>query len=469
MQAIQSIPGRAFILITLLLMSGTLIAAEDALDYYFADLTFRDDITTRQYETVQLRLRNDQFDQARDAAEILIDDNLDLATSNPVLFGQLLANLGVILAYQEKYLEAMQALDTSLQTIEEFSNPFTFTLKKISMARGLVQMQLGLFEEAEESFRRAQHITHRIGGVYSPDQLEVLRHLTKLNLKQGKLPDADREQEFSLRVTEQVYGENSEELLPILQRLGAYFASRGNMFSLVDAPDYRYFRDRMFRQAIGYYNRSIEIVEDNYGVNDPRLIEPLRGLARARLLQITNRSAAEAALERVLQIVNSNPETDVPDRVKAMISLGDIYTITGDRRAAQIYLNAWQLMQEDAAYLQLSAEIFGTPTRLHPEITGILYLKRKPDAATEEDVELFIDVAYSVQLNGRVNNIVLIDKNVPNAQVRYMRAHLAEARFRPRILDGELVATENLMIHQTFEVIGKAPQSTKLSVGQGPQ
>jgi len=457
--------GKAFILVIFLVASGTVGAAEAALDYYFSDLAFRDDASTRQFETIQLMLRNGQVEQARDTAEILVDDNLHLASSHPILFGKLLANLGIILAYQEKYPEAMQALDISLQTIEESSKPFTFTLKQITMARGLVQTELKLFEDAEESFRRAQHITHRIGGVYSPDQLEVLRHLTKLNLKQGKLPAADRQQEFSLRVTEQSYGKNSEELVPILQRLGAYFASRGGMFSLSDAPDFRYFRDQMFRQSISYYERTIEIIEDNHGVNDLRLVEPLRGLSRARLLQITNRTASEAALERVLHIVNSNPGTDVPDQIKAMIGLGDIYTITGDQRATQVYLDAWQLMQEDQSYRQLSAEIFGTPTRLHPQIDGVLYLDRTPDAAMEEDVELFIDVAYSVHANGRVNNIQLMDKNVPNAQVRYMRAHLANARFRPRILNGELVATENLMIHQTFEVIQKAPPTTNISIG----
>lgn len=461
-----AVPGKVFILIAMMFVCGTLDADDDALDYYFPDLIFKDDLATQQYDSVQRLLKDGQIEQAREAAEILIDDNLDLAQSNPILFGKLLANLGVILAHQEKYPESMQALDVSIQSIEDASNPYTFTLKKITMARGLVQTRLRLFEEAEESFRRAQHITHRIGGVYSPDQLEVLRHLTRLNLKQGNLIDADREQEFSLRVSEQVYGENSEELLPVLQRLGAYFASRGSMFSLSSGPDFRYFRDQMFRQSLRYYDRAIKIVEDNYGVNDLRLIEPLRGLARARLLQVTHRSASEVALERVVYIVDSNPASDVTDRVKALISLGDIYTITGDKRASDVYLSAWNLMQEDTAYRNLAAEVFGTPTRLHPDMDSVLYLDRLPDAALEEEVELFIDVGYSVLANGRVSNIKLIEKNVPNAQVRYMRALLADARFRPRILDGELVATDNLMIHQTFQVLDRSTPTTGISIGQ---
>jgi hypothetical protein len=59
-----------------------------------------------------------------------------------------------------------------------------------------------------------------------------------------------------------------------------------------------------------------------------------------------------------------------------------------------------------------------------------------------------------------------VDKNVPNEQFRYMRDQLTETRFRPRIFDGELVSTENLMIHQTFQVIGDRPVKSDISVNQ---
>ena len=452
------------VIMLLPLWSGIACAEENILDYFFDELTFNDETSRRQYEQIQIQLRNGLFEPAKQSAENLVANNIGLSESDPALYGKLLANLGILLSSQGHYLEAMEVLDPGLEFIEEKANPFSTTLMNAIMARGLTQSELDYFEEAEESFRRAQHISHRVGGVYTPRQLEIINYITKLNLRQGKLLAADREQAFNLRISEQAYGKDSEELVPILRRLGAYFASRGKMIPLSDVPDFRYYRDSLFRQSINLYKRAIKIIEDNYGANDLRLVEPLRGLARARLLQITNRSASEAALERALSIVDSNPDTDLPDRVKAMIRLADIYTITGDRRSSGIYLQAWEMMQENAAYKQLSAEIFGTPTRLHPEVSGVLYLARKPDAALKGDVELYINVAYSVRANGRVTNIHLLDKNVPNAQVRYMRARLAETRFRPRILDGELVATDNLMIHQTFEVIDSGLVDSNISI-----
>lgn len=460
-------PSKTMPLIWLVLISlscSTVSASEAILDYIFDDITFSDQASNKRFQRLQVQLRDGLIEQATQLAEELLEQNIELSETHPIRYGKLLSNFGMLLSYRGSFEEAMISLNPALEFIEQKANPFSAMILKVIMAKGLTLAELGLFKEAEEAFRRAQHISHRIGGVYTPEQLEIINHITRLNLRQGQYIDADREQNFNLRISEQAYGEDSEEIIPVLERLGAYFASRGEMIPLTGSSEYRYYRDSLFRQSLKLYDRAIKIIEANYGVNDMRLLGPLQGLARARLLQSTNRSASEAALERALDIVESNPETDVPDRVRAMIYLGDIYTITGDRRARNIYLKAWQTMQDDPTYNELSANIFGTPTRLHPEVSGILYLSRKPDAALENAVELYIDVSYSVRANGRVGDIHLIDKNVPNAQVRYMRSQLAATRFRPRILDGKLVRTENLMIHQTFEVLDDGPVGSSITI-----
>ena len=119
----------------------------------------------------------------------------------------------------------MEHLDQGLEFIETTSHPFSTTLMNLVVARGITQSGLNAFKEAEDSFRRAQHISHRIGGVYTPDQLKVVEHITRLDLKQGRILDADQNQAFSLLVSEHSYGKESEKLLPVLERVGAYFAA----------------------------------------------------------------------------------------------------------------------------------------------------------------------------------------------------------------------------------------------------
>ena len=126
-------------------------------------------------------------------------------------------------------------------------------------------------------------------------------------------------------------------------------------------------------------------------------------------------------------------------------------------------------MQGDPTYARLRANIFGTPTRLYPQVTEVLYLDRAPDALDEGTTELYADIGYTVRADGRVSNIKVLEKNVPNSEVRFLRAKLGNSRFRPRIVEGELLATKNLMIHQIFEVIDDDDLKDASSSSPDPQ
>jgi tetratricopeptide (TPR) repeat protein len=238
-------------------------------------------------------------------------------------------------------------------------------------------------------------------------------------------------------------------LLPTLEKLGQYFAYRAVTSSQFEEPALRYQQEALFRESLDLYDRAIKIIEDNYGPNDLRLVNSLQGIAQARLMQRAN-SKSEQALERALFVIESNPTTDLPDRIEAIIRMGDLYTRTSDDRAGETYLRAWSLMEENPDYKWLKTQAFGAPTRLYPRAQSVVYLDRRP--RTADGSELFIDAEYTVRTDGKVGDVKLLAKNVPNEQVRRLRSHLSVARFRPRIVNGEIVETANLIIHQTFRV-----------------
>ena len=324
------------------------------------------------------------------------------------------------------------------------------------MAKGICQLLLGSFTDAEDTFRRAQHLTHRNKGVYNKEQLPMVSYLAATNLRQRNSLAADQQQRFSLKVAEQSYGPNSIEILPTLTRLGSYFASRGDTISLAAVTELRQLRNILFKDSVNLYHRAIEIIELNYGVNDLRLLTPLRGLASARMLEITQRRYAEAALLRSLEIVDSNPNSDLTDRTQAMVDLGDFYIIISDERARETYLSAWTMLQETPETQQLASYLFDSPVRLYPRNPDFLYLERTPDGVTTGD-ELFVNLQYDVSPDGHVRNIEIIDKNVPNKGVRLLRQTLRASRYRPRIHNGELVSTEALEIRQLFAVLYSRP------------
>ncbi len=423
---------------------------QDTLNYVYSPPLNEDaqNLMTRMF----VHARNAEFDLALRLSQTLLDGAEPLQSSDPELYGKILINHGIVHSASENYELGLSIINRGLEFIEQEANPFDRTLVNALMAKAISEMSLRQLEQSEDTFRRAQHITHRQDGVYSADQLIMVNYLTATSLRRGAAAEADTQQLFSLRVAEQEYGPNSEEILPTLSRLGSYFASRGATLPLMFTSEMRVLRDTLFKHSITMYQRSIDIIEQNYGDNDLRLVTPLRGLASARMLQITGRRYAEEALLRSLDIVTSHPDSDPTDQAQALIDLGDLYIITSDPRAGENYLAAWEILQASADTQRVARSIFDMPVRLFPRAQKTLFLDRVPDAA-EPGGELFIDLTYDITPEGRVEGIRVLDKNVPNEQVRLLRMRVKGTRYRPRIEDGELVTTENFEVRQLYQVI----------------
>ena len=443
-----------FFLALLLMASCRTEANQDALAYLYEPTLAE----TQQLmaQRIQLHARNAEFDAASARSQDLLDAVDSLRDANPTTYGQVMINHGTLRCAAGEYQLGLSIINRGMEFLESRTNPFDEMLINGVMAKGICQLQLGSLIDAEDTFRRAQHITHRQKGVYNKEQLPMIGYLTAANLRQRTPLAADQQQRFSLKIAVQSYGPDSIEILPTLARLGGYFASRGNTIPLAADTELRLQRSILFKDSINMYRRAIEIIEVNYGANDLRLLTPLRGLASARMFEITQRRYAESALLRSLEIVDSNPNSDLTDRAQAMVDLGDLYTITSDERAQETYLSAWEILQETPDTQQLAASMFGSPVRLYPTSAPFLYLNRTPNAIDPND-ELFIDLQYDVSPDGRATNIEIIEKNVPNEQVRLLRANLRDSRYRPRILNGELVSTEALKFHQLFMVLNEKP------------
>ena len=442
-------------LLTLLLIRPCLAAADqNALAYLYEPV-----LSERENSIVQrikLQALNTEFDPAIALSQQLLDSVDALKDSDPYTYGQIMINHGILHGAEGEYQLSLSLIEQGIESLEATKKPFDEILINGVMAKGICQLQLGALEDAEDTFRRAQHITHRHKGVYNEEQLPMVNYLTAANLRQRNPLAADRQQRFSLKIAEQSHGPGSVKILPTLISLGSYFSSRAKVIPLLANPELRLERSILFNDAIRMYHQAIDIIEINYGVNDLRLLTPLRGLASARLFERTQRRYAEVALLRALEIVNSNPNSAQNDRAQAMVDLGDLYIVISDGKAQTTYLEAWTVLQESPETQTLAASLFGSPVRLYPKKSPVLYLDRIPHAVTSGD-ELFVNLQYNVSPFGRAEEIKIIDSNVPNEQTRLLRQNLRASRHRPRIHNGELVSTEALQTRQLFVVLNSNP------------
>jgi tetratricopeptide (TPR) repeat protein len=193
-------PNRILLLLTTLLaLSNSAVAEEDILDYYNHSLDLPGD-SAIDFERLGNLLNYQTLEEAIVLCEQIIDDNTDLEETNPLTYGKLIANLGMILNYGEYYENALDTLNRAEALIVQSLPQFSPELISVLMPKASTLMSLNQTEEAREALREAQHITHRDDGVYSPDQLPMVNQLFEISFQNGDVMAADQQLFFTLRV-----------------------------------------------------------------------------------------------------------------------------------------------------------------------------------------------------------------------------------------------------------------------------
>ena len=439
-------------------VSSAVSAASDPTNFMFRKLSF----SSKDYDQLFRKTINEvdalEFEEAGATSNSLVakleaDNRVDGLT-----FARVLANASIIYARLEQPKIALELLNRSVSLVDAESI-FHVDIYPLMMVKAHILVKQGELAVAIDQLRRAQHITHRYGGVYSEQQTDVVDHIANINTALANHLEADRQQLFNLRISENVVGVDSIELVPRLEKLGNYFRSRGLAIPYASNANFsetpsldRKNRADIFSQAISHYNRALTIQEEAYGPSDIRLVNTLRSLAKTRMAQISGRRYAEDILERVVKIISSHPVTDIPEHAVSLINLADTYTINGNRNAGETYLKAWDLLSETPELTTLRNNIFSSVTRISPTTSPYNIIARRP-SKTKEGEEIFIKAMFSVRPDGRVSDINLIESNAPVDQKKMIRLWLRSSKFRPRIEDRVFVLTEGLTTYQTFQVL----------------
>jgi tetratricopeptide (TPR) repeat protein len=423
------------------------------------------------YEEFHQAYSRGDYIGAETSMSALLTLALDDSALAPEIEAKLRSNAAVLQAqllfssdnsdYAASALRQLAQATELLSTLDAF-HPM---LNRVLLVTSLIHELQQDYEPALDALRHAQHLVHRQHGVYAGQQIPIVERIANVSHQQGDVLSADREYMFELMIAERTYGTDSPEQVPMLVKAGNHFALRAASqpsiqslaFGNASPSEYRQMRPMLFRTAFEMYENAIRIGEIAYGPDDLRLVHPLREMAYARILQGTGQRRAEKALERVLDIIVANPGTDIPDHARALVALADIYTITGDKAAAEHYLQAWQLLETDPTYKDLQTTLFNTQRRLYPFSDPANGLLKQP-MSVEPGEELYVDLGYSIRENGRTYKVKIVDSNLPNAYKRELQTWYHRARFRPRIEQGALVPVDDLLSHQVYIVIEPRPE-----------
>ena len=410
----------------------------------------------------------------------------------------------VVLETADDYAAAIVEYERLVKLISRQSGNFSSDLFEPLLALGRAHAGIGNIERAHESFDRAQHITHRNEGVYSPKQFEILEIKTRLTLQSGEPLEADRLQRF------------------------LFFINRHNFEGLEVVPAYLsiskwYLETGQYHRARKVLNEAVTMIQELAGVYDLRLLEPLQLIAKSRRLQGV--CCTEKFLLKVLDIIEHNDNVPRDTRAAAYAELADAYTVRGKSdEAANFYLLAAQTVNtaglQEPRMIAMSRQIDGfrhhNTQMFRPERD--LFARRRPlrRMSLEEQLEaghqppqrfvlplsentyqikiidarasigsseptqkmvgnpfqftfkqlqtilpsslrndadlatLSIELDFTVTETGAIRDIELTKSNAPVKLNRLMKQVLRKTRFRQALVEGQPVITHNVTLTQSF-------------------
>lgn len=412
-----------------------------------------------------------------------------------------LHNLARVQQLLGMHLKSEQSYKQSIHIIESLEGALTSELLNLHSDLGSLYFASSDFDLAIESFRKAQHITHRNDGVYSLEQLEFVDAITMLNIKTGRVKDADQQQRFYYSINVRNYGEDDPRMLPAMNKMADWLKASGQ-----------------FSEAMRTYEKALAVI-DKYNLDDTEKLAPLRGLST--VIYLKGSCCSDDPLGQALHIVMADPGSDHVEELDALIHLADMHMIRKKRAVAKkYYQHAWNRL---GAENPLTHEIFDAPELLGvsrvEDVQKAYYLtvegrstsnktvfrvgnsnqnsfkigygaKRKEPATTvigeplslchsqalelahtsdtEDLAQYFVDVNFTVTSGGSVRNVSLLDSNAPSRLQKYVTNTLRQSRYRPTFREGEAVETKNIKLRQTFarntDSPKPAPQFRRASV-----
>jgi len=373
----------------------------------------------------------------------------------------------------EEYREA-------IRQVELAGGAYASGLTEHLVGLGTTLQQLKRHAEAVEVFKRGVQVARINSGLYSAEQLTLLRGEILSHMALGDFAVVDERQRYLYRVERRSLTSPADSSQALLRQ--ARWQRQAYLLEIGD-PETQAGRLMLswdlYRMALNetidtYGDRSLELktpligmMETQYLFAGYRAFSPTRSTSKSPgdgMVPLTNDAyrRGESVLKAILE-VNTINRMGVEQNVADTVALGDWAWWFGKFNRAQVYyseaINLIEAIPEEERSDEMS-QLFSQPTPL-PLLAGSAPL---PQHEMREDGTLVI--GFDISGTGRVTNLERLrepEVEEEKAIRRLVRA-LKNTRFRPPFADGMPVAQEGLI--WSFEPVswgGLTPDVTAAS------
>jgi tetratricopeptide (TPR) repeat protein len=359
-----------------------------------------------------------------------------------------LNNLGIVQHSSGQFDAAIQNFTSSVEIIEAVEDRLNDALVNPLKGLGAAQLGIGRPDQARKTFTRAAHITQVNEGPHNLDQIEILESIAETFIRLGDTKSARRTLDRIHIINVKHFEKDPLRLLP----------------SLMTRADWQH-RAGYYAEERTTYRRAIRIIETSSNKYDPLLVEPLRRLGRsfyfvdismATPQQQGLVSTGEMYFKRAARIAEKSEDLGWRDRAEAQLALGDYYIYTDSQnRSRKLYKQLWEFLSEDEERIAQRTAWFDNSVPIRTEPLPIFTRSASAVSPTDKDMASGkIVVDYTVSNRGRVRD--LRTEAFPIEFVNMQRVVHREIRrrvYRPRIVDGAPVSSEELRYEHDFSYL----------------
>ena len=289
--------------------------------------------------------------------------------------------------------------------------------------------EAGQYLNAVSAYSEARTVNRRTFGLLNEEQIPLLDHMTQSLVALNDLAEADKQQLEALHLIQRTSPPDSDRGLAATYKYAAWLQSRGR-----------------FQEERDTYAQALRAITDASGENDPRRVEPLRGIANSFRNQGIPEPQGIGSLNQALEVLDAHQPRDDLATAEVLRDIGD-WNVAFDKvdYAGDDYRRAWQLLGNVDNGEKVRADWF----------RGANYVLREPvslrDISEERNApEGHVVAKFDLDTSGRPANVVIVESDPPGLKDEAVLRAVRRSRFRPQMLNGELVKGEGLGLRFTY-------------------
>lgn len=367
-------------------------------------------------------------------------------------------------AYVPRRAPAQDYLD-AIDRVEGEFGPYATELSDLYLGLGQTYLESGDYEQARDAFHRGVMAVRVNSGPNSPEQTNQLYLIANIEWMLGEKNTAYQVLHNIYFINSEYYGEESLELLPVLERIYEWYEVTWPAGD--EKPKYAdYARLRDLTEQM------VDINLANYGEQHIETGRAYRRLGDAEfqivrhltdkdwMLGFTSTTLepwggsdvsvtehyddGRKAYKKSVEALVSDPSLTPQELAETLANQADWYMVFGyGRKARSLYEEAWQVLVNNMEDPALAENFLGQPRLMHFVDPPTVYLEELPPQLEEKSV----NVSMTITRFGEARSVAVESppEELSKQQVGDIERELRETPFRPAMKAGEVVTTEDFI------------------------